>query len=127
MGTRKIKFLKEGGGKIGLNGQSYPFRRMNQNRFHVHYEMGHLGRTNLIQIFLFLYSIFDLFSEFRNGIDHMTELKFSFIRKLKDPVLEYIQESNGELDGDNLIRLSRLVIHQKNATSKRREFDNNPR
>ena len=100
MGTRKIKFLKEGGGKIGLNGQSYPFRRMNQNRFHVHYEMGHLGRTNLIQIFLFLYSIFDLFSEFRNGMDHMTELKFSFIRKLKDPVLEYIQESNGELDGD---------------------------
>jgi hypothetical protein len=100
MGTLKIKFLREGEGKIGLNGQSYPFRRMNQNRFHVHYEMGHLGRTNLIQIVLFLYSIFDLFSEIRYDMDHMTELKISLISKLKDPVLEYIQETNGELDSD---------------------------
>jgi hypothetical protein len=30
----------------------------------------------------------------------MTELKISLISKLKDPVLEYIQETNGELDSD---------------------------
>ena len=85
MGTLKIKFLRKGGGKIGLNGQSYPFRRINQNRFYVHYEMGHLGRTNLIQIVLFLYSIFNLFSEIRNDMDHMTELKNFTHQEIEGP------------------------------------------
>jgi hypothetical protein len=94
MGTVKIKFLREGEGKMGLKRQSYPFRRMDQNGFPLQYEKGHLGRTNLIQMVFFLYSICDLFSEFRNDMDHMTNLNISLIRKLKDPVLEYIPESS---------------------------------
>ena len=114
MGTLKIKFLREREGKIGLTRQSYPFRRMNQNRFLVHYELGHLGRTNLIQTVLFLYSILVLLSEFRNDTDHMTEFKISLIRTLKDPVLEYIQEPKEDIDGDKFNK----VIEISNSSER---------
>ena len=113
MGTLKIKFLREREGKIGLTRQSYPFRRMNQNIFLVHYEMGHLGRTNL-QTVLFLYSILVLLSEFRNDTDHMTEFKISLIRTLKDPVLEYIQEPKEDIDGDKFNK----VIEISNSSER---------
>ena len=111
MGTVKIKFLREGEGKIGLKRQSYPFRRMNQNGFPLQYEKGHLGRTNLIQIVFFLYSICDLFSEFRNNMDHMTDLNISLIRKLKDPVLEYIPESS-----EGICEIFSMVIRNNNSS-----------
>ena len=86
MHISKIKFLREGKGKIGLNGKSYSFRRINKNVYSAPFKNKLLGKTNPIHISL-SYSSKNLFSD------------FSCMRsKSKDQILEYFPESIEEME-----------------------------
>ena len=93
MHISKIKFLREGKGKIGLNGKSYSFRRINKNVYSAPFKNKLLGKTNPTHISL-SYSSHDLFLD----LNCVGPNKNSIIRKLKDPILEYFLESFEELE-----------------------------
>jgi hypothetical protein len=80
--------LREGKGKIGLNGKSYSFRRINKNVYSAPFKNKLLGKTNPIHISL-SYSSQELFSDF----NCMRSNNSSLIRKSKDQILVYFPES----------------------------------
>ena len=90
MGTSKIKFLREGKGKIGLKGKSYSFRRLKKITLSAPLKNKPLGKTNPIHISL-SYSSQDLFSDFNY-------MRSTLIRKSKDQILEYFPESIEEME-----------------------------
>jgi hypothetical protein len=93
MHISKIKFLREGKGKIGLKGKSYSFRRINKNVYSAPFKNKLLSKTSPTHISL-SYSSHDLFLDF----NFVGPNKNSIIRKMKDPILEYFPESFEELE-----------------------------
>ena len=79
---------------MSLNGQSYPFRRINQKRL-----LGHLGRGSLIQSIFFLYSLGDMMFILKNDMCNLTQPNISFITKLENQILDFSPELE---DNDNL-------------------------
>jgi hypothetical protein len=107
MGISKIKFLREGKGKIGLKGKSYSFRRLKENTLSAPFKNRLLGKTKQSTL-----SSFHLKSRFISGFQCMTEIN-SFMGKLKDPILEYFRESfdeTGSMEKTTIRNRSLLII-----------------
>jgi len=94
MGTSKIKFLREGKGKIGLKGKSYSFRRLKEIILSAPFKNKPLGKTNPVRFDALLYSDQDLFLDF----NCMGSDKNALIRKSKDQILKYLPESFKEME-----------------------------
>ena len=97
MGTFKIKFLREGKGKIGLKRQSYPFRRISQKGHFLFDQNGRLGRAGFFQSVLFISSMLNLFT-IKDNTDYKIHLNTSLLMKLKDSSLEFSVETGNNSD-----------------------------
>lgn len=106
MGTSKIKFLREGKGKIGLKGKSYSFRRLKGITLSAPFKNKPLGKTNPIRFDVLSYSSQDLFLDF----NCMGSDKNALIRKSKDPILEYFPESFEEME-----TMKEVIIRNRNT------------